>query len=307
MSQQTNRPTHATRVIPLRAGDAVGRPLTETAYVTPRSPDGIRASELRAADRRVQRETMAFWFLSNFRPATETYFGFAEQVPTIESGTLDISTVGGVPLGPPARIGGFDQGTWFTGGRAPDLLRSEFSELVPAEALADASSVFGGLWEQIPPRVSPSQSATREELHALLDGALQASETLLRALAPEHGGMGHNDPTGGPLSRDEIAVTLQAVVDMRLAMPLSDTDPSVLDVAWSGISGVFEKFGRWAQEQLGVFFDNFTPAAGKAIGEAAPTIVAGVLLWHAGMSVHEILAMLVARGALKATGLRMKD
>jgi hypothetical protein len=87
--------------------------------------------------------------------------------------------------------------------------------------------------------------------------------------------MGHNGPPENePTTPEEKVIVLKAVSDMRLALA-SGANSSVLDAVWSGVSSITAKLGGWALTQVGTFFNNFTPAAGQALGEKWPYILGG--------------------------------
>jgi hypothetical protein len=70
MSEPGNdmRPSRGKVWLRLTAGEAMGRPLAEWAYRTPRFPSGIKRSDLTQAPE-IGRETIIVWFLTNHIPA----------------------------------------------------------------------------------------------------------------------------------------------------------------------------------------------------------------------------------------------
>ena len=233
---------------------------------------------------------MAIWFLANFGPAVGTFFGFAEAAGENLAGQIGASTIGGVSVGPAPQLGGFNQGSWFNGGRSQKLLIEEFREHIALGVIEEAASLFGGLWQLRRPNALDDRPNTANGARAVLPAALDAFETLFRAFAPEHGGIGHNAPPETSVTVGESETVLRAVADLRLAV-LPGADSSVLNTVWSGVSDIIAKIGAWALEQVGVFFDNFTPAAGKAFGIAAPLLLASVVLWCAGASVSDLIIL----------------
>lgn len=295
MSDQSpaKRPTRATVYAWLHLGESFGRPFWETAYLTPRFPAGIKGSDLAEADESIQRETMAIWYLANLVPATGTYFGFAEAQPEQGSALLNTSPLNTFTLNSSPRVGGFDQGTWFNGGRAPELLRAEFGKNVTADAISAVAAVFEGLWEWKPDEPAATY-ATTEDVKAAITGALDVFEARFRAMTPEHGGMGHNGPPEDePVTSEEKVVVLKAVSNLRMAV-LSGSDVSVLEAVWSGAAGITTKFGGWVLKQVETFFNSFTPAARKALGEKWPYILlAAVDVYYEGAHITDLIAMLL--------------
>lgn len=294
MSDQppAKRPTRATAYVPLRFGQTYGKPYSEMAYLTPRFPSGIKGSDLAQAGETIQRETMAFWYLANLVPATGTYFGFAEAQPAA-AGALNTSPLNTFALDSAPRIGGFGQGRWFNGGRAPELLRNEFGGNVSGEAIAAVAAVFDGLWEWKPEQPAVTHT-TPEDVQVAIAAALDAFENRFRAMTPDHGGIGHNGPPENEsVTPREKVFVLKAVSDMRLAVA-SGSAPSTLDTLWSGVRGIITKLGAWALNQIDTFFENFTPAAGKSLGEKYPYILlAAVDVYYEGAHITDLISMLL--------------
>ena len=259
---------------------------------TPRFPDGITVGGLRTQPISVQKETMAFWFLAHHTAATGIYFGFGEATP--EAGVLDVSKLGNFTLDRGPRIGGFDEGTWFNGGRAPELLKKIFEAGAGPAPIEEVADMFGGLWEVKQLEESVTTYATAEDIRAAIAVALDSFEARFQALTPEHGGMGHNGPPEDePVTFEEKVTVLKAVSDMRLAVSSGD-DPSVLDAVWSGVSAIAAKLGNWALKQVDTFFTNFTPAAGKALGEKWPYILmAAVDVYYERAHITDLITMLL--------------
>lgn len=105
--------------------------------------------------------------------------------------------------------------------------------------------------------------------------------------------MGHNGPPENePTTPEEKVIVLKAVSDMRLALA-SGANSSVLDAVWSGVSSITAKLGGWALTQVGTFFNNFTPAAGQALGEKWPYILGAVVIYYHGLHITDRIAMLL--------------
>jgi hypothetical protein len=257
---------------------------------TPRFPDGISVGNLRQESLPVQKETMATWFLAHYVPATGTYFGFAE--PGQGSAILNTSPLNTFALNQGPRIAGFGQGTWLNGGRAPELLRKVFEEGVGRAPTDEVAALFEGLWEMKPEK--PVVALTKTDVEAAIAAALDAFEVQFRSLVPEHGGIGHNHPPEDePITPEEQVTVLRAIGDMRHAIS-SGADFAVLDTVWSGVSNVIGKIGAWSLKHINLFFDNFSPAAGKAMGEKWPYLVlAAVDVWLEGAHITDLISVLL--------------
>jgi hypothetical protein len=287
------RPTRATVYAPFLLGESLGKPFWETAYLTPRFPAGIKGSDLVQADEAIQRETMAVWYLANVVPATGTYFGFAGPQPEQGSALLNTSRLNTFTLNSIPRVGNFGHGTFFDGGRAPELLRAEFGDNVTVDAISAVATVFEGLWEWKQEQPVPTY-ATGEDLRTAIAKALDAYEAQFRAMVPEHGGLGHNEPPDDePVTAEEKMVVLKAVSNLRMAVS-SGSDVSVLEAVWSGAAGIAAKLGSWMLNQIGTFFDTFTPAAGKAFGKKSPyLLMAAVGVYYEGLHITDLITMLL--------------
>ena len=118
-------------------------PSTVKLIKTPRFPEGIMVGNLSRESLPVQKETMAAWFLSSYVQATGTYFGFAQ--PGQESAVLNTSPLNSFALNQGPRVAGFGQGTWFNGGRAPELLRKVFEADLGPTPIDEVAAMFEGL------------------------------------------------------------------------------------------------------------------------------------------------------------------
>ena len=258
---------------------------------TPRFPSGITVGGLRAQSISVQKETMAFWFMDNYAPATGTYFGFTEV--SHEAGALGGSNLGEFQLDGGAKIGGFDEGSWFTGGRASELLKAVFEVGVGETPIEQVAAIFDGLWESKSPKHRITNYATAGDVLAAISGAVDAFEARLLAITPKHGGMGHNGPPEDePLTADEKARVFEATATMRLTVSTGD-DPAVLDAIWSGLSGTIVRLGGWILKEVDMFLNDFTTAAGKALGEKSPHLLVAVGVWFDGAHITDLISTLL--------------
>jgi hypothetical protein len=314
--QPVDRLKRATIFLPLRAGQPLGRQ-REVAYLTPRFPDGITAEELKTSNVAIQRETMVVWFLANFRPADGPYFGFGEAQSPSGPNPLQPAPYGSGAYGPGnspnaytgatgsgptntfatnartrgrgVEVVGFGQGSWLQGGRAPDLLNAEFSIFVGPDTIAEAAANFDDLWEWKP----PLKTSASDEARAALADELEAYEAAVKAVEPAPAGIGHNGGPGSQITKQEKATLLTAVASMRLTVS-SGGDASVLNAVWSGVSSIASHLAAWTLGQIDVFFVNFTPVAGKSLGEKWPVILLGLVsLWLGQLTISQLISALL--------------
>lgn len=164
----------------LRAGDAAGRPLAEWGYRTPRFPQGVKRSDLAGVTPKIRRETMIVWFLANHVPAKGPYFGFAQARGAHPTGELNTAEFNELPLNGSVEIIGFDQGRFFSGGTAADLLKAEFGNVdrlywQPTRVVEPGTSNHG-------------DAGTRKTSFALTgaSGGFSSSQTRINLLVASH-------------------------------------------------------------------------------------------------------------------------
>ena len=258
----------------MAADEAVGRPLAEWAYRTPRFPQGIKGSALSYATSEIQRETMVVWFLANHVPATGPYFGFSGPPPK-HIGPLNTYAPNSVPLNQSISILGFDQARFFSGGQAPELLTAEFSEFLPEPVLLEVAGLFEGLWERKPPEpVIDFENQTPEERIATLVTILDELTETVHKMLPTHGGIGHNGPP--PMTEDETRIVLRATAETRLAVLSSDYDAAHL--VWESISPIVKKFGASIAKQV----DNYCTKFGSTLAVITALMVTGYIGYELG-------------------------
>ncbi len=237
------------------AGEAVGRPLAEWGYRTPRFPQGIKGSALSDAASEVQRETMVVWFLANHVPATEPYFGFGETQPTRRVGAFNTTALNTTPLNGNIEIADLGQAPFFSGGRSPDLLKAEFSECLPEPTILEVAELFEGLWERRPPEpLIDFERNTPEERAATLVAILDELTDTAHKMLPTHGGIGHNGPP--PMTEDERRIVLQVSAETKLAVLSSDYDAAHL--AWESLSPIVKRIGSSITKQVDKYCTKFT-------------------------------------------------
>lgn len=258
--------------------------------LTPRFPNGIRLTDIRSYSDAIQKETMVAWFLATHAPATGAYFGFRGPASSDDPQESSTEVKATSKEGP--RIVGFNQGSFFNGGRASEMLVSLFGTTVAANLIDEVAALFEGLWER---RAGASQvSSTFADAQSALVATLDLLGADIEKFSPQYGGIGHNQPDDElPLTRDEQASTLRAIEEMRLAV-LSGSDYSVLDDAWYGILQITTKLGSWALKQTNVFISGMVEEGGKAIGKRLPYLIcAGLEAWHYGNSIPTLVERLM--------------
>jgi hypothetical protein len=237
------------------AGEALGRPLAEWAYRTPRFPRGIKASDLSSANLEAQRETMVVWFLANHALATGPHFGSSGPTETHISGPLNTAPLNSETLNQSGEIVGFNHGTFLNGGQSFDLLKAEFSGFVPEPVILEVAGLFEGLWERRPTEavVDLARQTPEERIAALVTSLDELTETVHKML-PTHGGIGHNEPPS--ITEDEKRIVLRATADTRLAILSSDYDTA--NLAWDSISSIIKRIGNNIAKQIDNYCTKFT-------------------------------------------------
>lgn len=259
--------------------------------LTPRFPNGIRLTDIPSYSDAIQKETMVAWFLATHAPATGAYFGFSGSESSDAPQEISTEVKATSKEGP--RIVGFNEGSFFNGGRASELLVGLFGTNVAANLIDEIAPLFEGLWER---RAGASQvSSTSADAQSALVATLDALRADIEKFSPQHGGIGHNQPPEDelPITRDEQASTLLAIEEMRLAVS-SGSDYSVLDDAWHGILQITTKLGSWALKQTNAFISGMVEEGGKAIGKSLPYLIcAGLGAWHCGNSIQVLVERLI--------------
>jgi hypothetical protein len=290
----------------LTAGEPVGRPLAEWAYLTPSHPKGIKGTDLKIADAAVQRETLLVWFLQNYIPETGPVFGFAEAAhpPRPAAGTLNsaplntIAPNGSLPGGSPrtssrpdgargfganfgsdwggARVAGFGHAPFSSGSPAIDLLKAEFSNLVVDTTLATVSGVLPGLWVPKPEDSSLDGYRSLAELSSALSAILDEIDRLVGALPLKPTGRDHNrSPLGlvelEGLPDEFLPVTANERETVLRAtadvrLALTSEDRSALFIAWQEALPALKKIGEFVTSQVRMLY---------ADGPAATTLRTG--------------------------------
>jgi hypothetical protein len=250
------------------AGEALGRPLAEWAYRTPRYPRGVKASDLSDATPGIQRETMVVWFLANHVPAKGPYFGFSGPTPRHSPNSI--------PLAQSIEVAGFNQAPFFSGGLAPDLLKTEFAEFVRQPVILEVAGLFDGLWQHLPPEpIVDFEKQTPEEQKTTLVSILDELTKTVRNMVPAHGQIGHNGPPS-TITDEETHIVLRATAEVRLAVLSSDYDAAHL--VWESISPIVKKIGNSIAKQV----DNYCTKFGSTFGVTSAFMAAGVIGYELG-------------------------
>jgi hypothetical protein len=294
MSEPGNdmRPSRGKVWLRLTAGEAMGRPLAEWAYRTPRFPSGIKRSDLTQAPE-IGRETIIVWFLTNHIPAKGPYFGFGETIKSRPVGALDTTALDTTPLNGSIEIAGFSQAPFFNGGAAADLLRAEFGGIVEQSPPTEITDLFEGLWEVLPadPLVD-LETQTPAQRSATIAGALDDFADAGRKMARPPGGIGHNGPPedSTTLSEDDQRLVLKASADARLAVTSSNY--SAAEVAWGAAKPVFDRIASAIGRHVDTFLNKFAATAGISMALIATGYVGELLgLWNKVQAVTAMLSL----------------
>ncbi len=259
-------------------GDAIGRPLAESAYRTPHFPEGITATDLRLADATKQRATLAFWFLCNLKPYDLTgghYFSF----------------------GVPGR--GFGEAPWApTPVVAAAPIDAEFSEIVDDEQRSAVAKMFPGEWMWIEPPSQPGATSPQElrsagDLQAELLTRLDQLADDLRRLVPDHGGMGHNLPPDElPVTLEEQAAGLTAIE--RTLTAVASGDARDAESRWSDVRPYLEGVRSWLAARL----NDLAIEGFKSVGKKLGTLTVMALAAQLEHNSHVIQQLLTALAKL---------
>jgi len=250
-------------------GEPMGRPFAEWAYVTPRYPEGLTATELSTSTQDLQRETGIIWFLSNLRP---------------------YNLAGGPWLHFDAPGKGWNQGYWAPSPlKAAPILRQEFGQVLGPEVIAGLADSLQGDWMWVERgaavfAVSSDVPQDRDEVVSGILARLDGIEAALNALAPAHGSIGHNRPPEDlPLAEEDREAGLAAVATIReaAANAFRVILPAV-KAAIDRLSKIMDHAGRFLLAQASTFCTAAATAAGAAEGAALQPEIHhyAAELWH---------------------------
>ncbi len=241
-------------------GGAVGKPLAEVAYLTPRYPAGVPASDLRESSPEVQRETAVIWFWNNLRPYDLTgraTFGFAGST------------------GPSA----FNQSTFAPEAiAASSAIDTEFQDSLSQEVRQNIAEVLAGRWMWIdPPTVTPTvepvnaAAANLAEVVSRLDELAATVRAIISAegsqqAARAYGGIGHNSdelrPTRSML--EQCLVSIQQVKEGLISGGTAGV--ALAKRAWTQVAEVIKKVGVFVLGLAAAFLLNTATSAGHSFG-----------------------------------------
>jgi hypothetical protein len=261
----------------LNAGDPVGRPLAEWAYVTPRFPQGISQSAMREATNDTQRETALAWFWVNLEPYSVSgrpYFSLDD--PTNEpSSVLNTSALNTMPLNTsPVGSGGLDRGVWAPAPLISEaILDGEFGTVIQQPLLSEIARALPGqwMWRQpnnlIPfnPTELPDDWPT---LGLAILSKLELLEAALAELHPAHGEIGHNaPPESSPLTVEDGRRLRAAAEQVRTALAFTQPPADAFQVPASELRHIGLKLGKWALDLVSAFTTEAAKSAGAETGK----------------------------------------
>lgn len=299
-------PNRGVVVQPLRAGEPVGQPFQDRAYVTPRFPDGVKRNQLRWQPLEIQLETILIWFLRNFERLRGPYFGFEEasaapltadsirvtadgtQATADGSLTFDGSVSydgtarfdGRMPGTEELEVAGFDQAPFYDGGSADKFLREELADSVDFEILADVAEGLPGQWVPKPDLAMPPAGASVDELRAALLWLLDGFDADIRELPSRDVDRWHNQPPEHlpdellVLAPEERGEVLRVTADMRLAV--ASKDYRMADALWDAVAPALAKVAAYVGKQADAFVSTVNKTVAMGVGLA---ILAGIAIW----------------------------
>ena len=277
--------------LPLVAGEALGRPLAELGYRTPRFPTGIKGGDLGEITPEIRRETIIIWFLANHVPAKGPYFGFRGPERTTNAGALNTAALNGLSLNDSVEVTGFNQGRWFMGGTAADLLKAEFDDLVEQQLISEVAGLFPGPWELLAPEpLADLEDQTPVERSATIAAALDQLAEAVCKLAPPHGGMGHNGPpeNGFAITEDDQRIVLTASADAKLAVLSSDY--SAAGIAWEAARPVLNRIAAGISRHVDTYCGKFAATLGVTTALMAAGYLGSLLgLWNKAQAITAML------------------
>jgi hypothetical protein len=145
---------------------------------------------------------------------------------------------------------------------------------LPKPLPEDAEEGWGTTWRS---RAPSSASAHLEETNFRLEiiERLEAAERALSLLAPQHGGIGHNNPPDGPLNPDEHRAATTAAAEIRAEVATEKPDLNRLRRAAEALSRAATAIGRWLAKRAEVAVDKYIEATVIAAGVLTAADIAG--------------------------------
>lgn len=121
---------------------------------------------------------------------------------------------------------------------------------------------------------SPVEQRHRSEILA----RIEELQNELSQFAPDHGGMGHNNPPQDEEAeaQDAAVITTVAEATTALRIELAKEEPDVIEVAKSGL--VLRNVGSWLAGKGDAFADEFAKSLGKSLGDAVGKAIGVAML-----------------------------
>lgn len=254
----------------LRAGSAIGQPLAEWAYTSPRFPNGYTLSDPEWSSPSIQQELVAFWFLANFEPFQiknwSEYFAFGR------------TPFGTAPLAPSSDT-------------SERIITSEFGKAINPAVLKILADTFQGHWTYRIERAIAATGNAQEQIISRLDAIIDA----LEALTSLEGGIGHNSGMTGPL--DDIERT-NLITSIKIAKKDLSTNADLIafEQIWAVISPCLEGFGKWLVARINDFATSYVKSAGESLGKYTPHLIlaayVGTTVWNKWAEIQRLLETL---------------
>ncbi|WP_146201966.1 hypothetical protein [Teichococcus aestuarii] len=157
---------------------------------------------------------------------------------------------------------------------AANVLHNEYDGIVPDEFIGELASRLEGE----SPNWAPVLDMRDEDAGEWADHApaverpsraeilrrLEAAEAALTKLAPQHGGIGHNNPPDGPLTAEEHREATAAVAEIRAEVAAQVPDRSRLRRAAEVVGRAAASISRWLAKRVEVAVDEAIKISVKA-------------------------------------------
>lgn len=222
--------------------DRWGAPAAEV-YLAPGMPDGVSAAELKALSVPLQIVVMEAWFRANYHHAPYRPSGDATDPVRELAGEF-----GEVAQGQAIEMLG-------------RILADETRAWAPEAGLdrIAAEARVGIVIASADPRFR--QSGTVQD--AIL-ARLEAAEKALAKLQSPHGGIGHNNPPEGPLTREEQAEAFTALAELREEASATRPDASRAQRAAQVVAKMAAVVGGWIWKRAEMIIDEALKTAARA-------------------------------------------
>ena len=215
------------------------------------------------------------------------------NVATFNSVPFNAAPIGGAALHKNTTFSDgatFDDGSSFRsyGPSARTILSGEFTEVLAEEVLDQLSGELGDGWLPLTTVDAPRDdtglpaSVTGTVADQILE-RLANLEGALGALAPTHGGIGHNVPSDeAPLTIEEATEARASIRDAESAIASGPTREGLrpLQICLQGLS---KNVGGWVSSKASLFIDETVKSAGAETGKmivGLPRAVSVLWLLH---------------------------